>query len=319
MFRNLMMPRICYAPEGEGAGGEGTPPAGTPPADGGTPPIAATAPWAEAKDVWTVGPDNAKQPWYATIQEEPVRQLMEAKKYKNPAELAVAYSNANKISKISPDVAAVIEGNASDEQRNNFYRTMGRPESSDKYDLKPGEGVAVDENMMKFGKDLFHEMGLNNKQAQAAMDKWNKFAAAAGGASVEADRIANDKAVDALMASYGEEGKKNQAAGERVTRALGLSADNLAKIESAIGGAAMIDLFVRIGQKSGEGGLKGGSETVQDPNDVTLLTPAQAQTKIESLQGNPEFMKKYNDKQHPEHATALAQMEALFVKKNNKK
>ena len=318
MFRHPMASRICRAPEGPpaGAAAPGQPPAGAPPAGAEHP---ATAPWAGSRDVWKLGEAGKEQPWYHAVPEEPVRELMKAKNYKNPAELAVAYHNANQMNKLAPDITAVLEGKATPEQEKAFYTKMGRPESPDKYVFKHADGVTPDSNLVKLGQEIFYEMGASPAKAQAAMEKWDKAVMAMNAAQIADEQKQNDTELASLSTKWGADLEVHKAAGLRAVQSLtakGASPELIAKVEGAIGAAPMVELLAILGKMSGEGdGTTGGGNNNSDPNNVAGMTKEQAQARIKQLEGDTEFYdKKYKDKNHPEHKAALTLMEQLFAK-----
>lgn len=289
--------------------GGGTPPPEAPAAPAPTEhPVA--APWSGANGVWNLGEGEAAKPWWNSLPDEAARKHIEAKQYANPAELALANYNLTRMQTGDPNVVSMPAADAPQEQWDAFYTKMGRPESADKYELTFGEGVKADDNMVKFGKDLFFEMGLDGKRAQAAADKWNTFVAEQNAAAVEADRVANDTELAALSTRWGAELEQNKAAGKRVVEALGLSTEFINRLENNIGSAPVVELLAMIGRKSDEGGLIGG--TNMDPNNPATMTKEQANARIQELNGNAEFQTKYTDKNHPGHKDALQLMERLF-------
>jgi hypothetical protein len=271
------------------------------------------APWAGAEGVWNLGEGETAQPWHASIPEEGARQHVEAKGYKNPAELALANYNLTKLQRGDPTVIGVPGTDATPEQMSEFYGKLGRPDTADGYEFKFADDVKVDEGMMSFAKDAFHKAGLTPAQAQTVADEWNAFSAK----QLEdfQGKIADDNGaeLEALKAKWGADLDKNTEAGRRVTQALGLEAELIGKIEQQIGSAAIVELLATIGRKSDEGGFLTG-DGGGDPNDPAKLTPAQAQERINELSGDAEFQKKYTDKNHPEHAGAVDTMMKLYAK-----
>lgn len=324
------MPRVVYAPDDAGAGGGGQ----QPPADsGGQQPPAQqqqqqqppaqqqpfTAPW-EAGKPWTVG----DKPWYEGIAEQPVKELLAAKNYSNPYELAMAYYNANKLVNGAADAITVPGSDATPEQWDAFYTKLGRPESPDKYELKFGENVQTDPRMVEFGKSLFHEMGLDPSRAQKAADKWNAFLADYNGAVAEDWRKQNDADVDALKTRWGGDFDASMAAGKRTLDALKGQAkakgmDEAAvnsvidKVEANIGTAGVLELLALMGKASGEGGFKGANGG-GDPHNPDTMSGAQAQAEINRLMGDPAFYKTYTDKSDPQHAAAVDKMQRLYAR-----
>jgi len=273
------------------------------------------APWSGVQGVYTIGEGEAAKPWYEGIQEPEIKAYMKEKNYANPDEVARAAWNANKINKMAPEIQAVVEGKATPEQEKAFYSKLGVPETPDKYDLKPTQGVTIDPNLDKLGKEIFHKTGVTPKKAQEGYDLWNKTVGEMKAATEEAARVQNDKEMKALETRFGADLEKNKAAGQRAIQALGLNDEIMQKIEGSIGAASLIELLVAIGRKSdeGSGGFKDGGNG-GDPNDPNLMTADQAKAKITALQGDAEFQKRYTNKADPGHAAALQLMEKLFAK-----
>lgn len=286
-------------------------PGQTPPAGGSEHPV--DAPWSGAEGVWNLGEGDAAQPWWAFLPDQAAREHIAAKQYANPAELALANYNLTRLQTGDTNVVNLPGENATPEQWNDFYTKMGRPETPDAYDFKFGEGAEADDTMVKFGKSLFHSMGLNPTQAQAAADKWNEFAMEQNAAALEAQKAANDAELDALRSRWGADLDKNKAAGKRVVEALGLENDLIERVENQIGSAAIVELLATIGRKSDEGAFKSGS-VQNDPNDPSTMSREAAQAKVEQLQSDKDFQAKYTDAKHPGHAEAVALMERLYAR-----
>lgn len=298
----------------------GTPAAAAPAA--AAPAAAAPAAAAPAAAAPAAEPAGEKPWWDATIKEEPIREYMKAKNYQSPEEVARAAWSATKMLAERGDPNSIIapKADAPQEDWDAFYNKLGRPETPDKYEFKHGEGVEVDPELEALGRNIFHKAGVGQKGAQEAINMWNEAVAERHTRNIEASRVANEQALEALKATYGANMAANQAAGERVVRALGLDTKALEAIESNIGSAAMVDMFVRLGMKGAEGGFKGGNDNPPgDPNNVDNMDPAQAQAKIDALNSDETFQKKYTDKNHGEHASAVALMERLFAKAGTKK
>jgi hypothetical protein len=84
---------------------------------------------------------------------------------------ALAKSYINAVSMIGTDKIPLPGKAATDEQWNEVYNKLGRPESADKYTLEFKTDVApVDENVIKGFAQNAHKLGLNNKQAQGILE-----------------------------------------------------------------------------------------------------------------------------------------------------
>lgn len=287
------------APGEGGTGGEG----------GSAHPVA--APWA-GDGVWNVGEGDAAQPWHALIPEESVRSHIEAKGYANPAELAMANYNLTRLQRGDSAVVQLPPSDATPEQMADFYTKLGRPQEPTGYEFKFGDGVKVDDGMVTFAQTAFHEAGLTPAQAQIVADKWNEFANAATESTVSSRAQANDAEIAELQSRWGDDLSKNQEAGRRAVRALGLSAELLERVENETGSAALVELMAAIGRKSDEGGFLNGD--VGGDDNIDTMTREQASAKIAELQGDAGFQAKYTDKTHPEHRASVEQMARLFAR-----
>lgn len=309
---------IAYAPEGGAAGGAGTGTTTTtaPPA-GGAPPSVFTPPWgADNNATWMIGDGANAKPWYeVAIPDGPTKDLFREKKYANPVVSADAYYSANRM--VNGQAVEIPQADAKPEVWNDFYTKLGRPEAPEKYDVKIADGITVDDNMLKFGKQMAFDLGLPPAKAQQMVDKWNEFAMKQNGAGIAEQQQANDKEADAVKITWGDKYDANLGNGKRAVQALyDLTKPEekalFSKIEGHIGAASMLDLFARLGSKSGEGGLVGGGSTTTD--NIATMTVTQANAEINRLRADVEFGKKFNDKNHPEHKDAVERMNSLYAR-----
>jgi hypothetical protein len=106
--------------------------------------------------------------WKEAISEE-YRSNPNIEKFTELDALAKSYINA--VSMIGTDKIPLPGKTATDEQWNEVYNKLGRPESADKYTLELKTDVTpVDENVIKGFAQNAHKLGLNNKQAQGILE-----------------------------------------------------------------------------------------------------------------------------------------------------
>ena len=106
--------------------------------------------------------------WKEAISEE-YRSNPNIEKFTELDALAKSYINA--VSMIGTDKIPLPGKSATDEQWNEVYNKLGRPESAEKYKLEFKTDVAaVDENVIKTFATNAHKLGLNNKQAQGILE-----------------------------------------------------------------------------------------------------------------------------------------------------
>ena len=130
----------------------------------------ATEPTKETTATVTQTTTQSTQPvsWKQSISEQ-YRTNPNIEKFTEIDALAKSYINA--VSMIGTDKIPLPGKTATDEQWNEVYNKLGRPESPDKYNLQFKTDVApVDENVIKGFAQNAHKLGLNNKQAQGILE-----------------------------------------------------------------------------------------------------------------------------------------------------
>lgn len=115
----------------------------------------------------TEQPTVAKS-WKETISEE-FRNDPNISKFTEIDALAKSYINATRM--IGQDKVAVPNENSTEDQWNEVYGKLGRPESPDKYKLEvKSDVVPLNEGAVKSFAENAHKLGLNNKQAQGILE-----------------------------------------------------------------------------------------------------------------------------------------------------
>ena len=106
--------------------------------------------------------------WKEAIPED-LRNDPNISKFTELEALAKSYVNATRM--IGQDKVAVPNNNSTEDQWNEVYDKLGRPESPDKYKLEvKSDVVPLDESAIKSFAENAHQLGLNNKQAQGILE-----------------------------------------------------------------------------------------------------------------------------------------------------
>jgi len=130
----------------------------------------ATEPTKETTATVTPSTTQSTQPvsWKNSISEQ-YRTNPNIEKFTEIDALAKSYINA--VSMIGTDKIPLPGKTATDEQWNEVYNKLGRPESPDKYKLELKTDVApVDETVIRGFAENAHKLGLNNRQAQGILE-----------------------------------------------------------------------------------------------------------------------------------------------------
>src|SRR6056300_1781483 len=113
-------------------------------------------------------PTTVAKSWKDTISEE-FRNDPNISKFTELDALAKSYINATRM--IGQDKVAIPNENSTDDQWQEVYGKLGRPESPDKYKLEANSDVVpLDEGAIKQFAENAHQLGLNNKQAQGILE-----------------------------------------------------------------------------------------------------------------------------------------------------
>ena len=117
-------------------------------------------------------PSTVAKSWKETISEE-FRNDPNISKFTEIDALAKSYINATRM--IGQDKVAVPNNNSTDDQWNEVYDKLGRPESADKYKLETeSETAPLDEGAIKSFAENAHKLGLNNRQAQGILEYYKE-------------------------------------------------------------------------------------------------------------------------------------------------
>ena len=144
-----------------------------------------------------------------------------------------------------------LTDDSTDTEKEAFYAAIGRPESSDKYEVIVPENLSqyyTDETMMGV-KDAFHKAGLTQKQVSAIMQLDAQRVMASIEAAEAAEVSAHDEAEAALKKKWG------LAYAERILAANKVIADNVPEADRAaltdiIGNSPVVaDFLATIGKK----------------------------------------------------------------------
>ncbi len=206
--------------------------------------------------------------------------------------------------------AGIPEDTASEEDWNNFYKEMGRPEAADKYEFEAQEfpeGITPDEEFLGNAKETFHKLGLSQKQA-AGLKKWfDEYTIGLHGKQQEI--VANqDKDFDALAdQTFGKDkdvifDNARKLLQDNVPESFKDKLDNISNDNLII----MAGVLNNIQNKYiSEDRLPGKGEGVP-----ILNTEEDLRNEGRKLMMHPAFANSF----HPEHADIIAKKDAVYAK-----
>ena len=225
--------------------------------------------------------------WKEAISEE-YRTDPNIEKFTEIDALAKSYINATKM--IGQDKVAVPNENSTEDQWNEVYTKLGRPESADKYKLEANsEVVPIDENAIKTFAETSHKLGLNNKQAQGILEYYKNMMEGTAQQSKIDSETSQAQAEQELRQEWGKSFDENRKKAAAIAKA------NL--------GADFLDTtFLKDGSVLGnnptviKGFLKIANMMSEDP---IVTTESESVDQGKNLEA--EISQIMNDKSHPYH------------------
>ena len=260
-----------------------------------------------AKSDTPVSPTTETQPvaktWKEAISEE-FRNDPNIEKFTEIDALAKSYINATQM--IGKDKVAVPNKNSTDDQWNEVYDKLGRPESADKYSLNAkSEVVPIDDNAIKQFAENAHQLGLNNKQAQGILEFYkNNMEGMAKQAKVDTE-TAQAQSTQQLRQEWGREFDTN------IKKAGALAKANM--------NPEILDMQLKDGMRLGDHPeiIKGfakiagmmSEDKIVSTESENVSSNTDVETEISDIMNNKDGP--YWNKAHPDHDKMVQQVYTL--------
>ena len=251
----------------------------------------------------TAAPSDSTFDWKSAIPEE----VKGNKVFDNHKDLgALLKSHAHQQAMIGAEKIPLPGSNATEEQWNEVYTRLGKPPDVDGYklDVVMPEGQTADEGLLNWFKQTSLKAGLNNSQAQAMLNEYQKVAQTQGQVDTGKMEQIKTEGIESLQREYGAAfDDKVKIGNAAITQ---FQASDLTQLQLADGRMLgdhpdFVRAFVGVGDyirgKIGEDSLEGVKTT-------NAMTPAIAQQKLNEIkrQGGPFWNNK-----DPEHSWAVAE------------
>ena len=251
----------------------------------------------------TVSSGDTPASWKSSISEE-FRNDPNIEKFTEIDALAKSYINATRM--IGQDKVAVPNKNSTEDQWNEVYSKLGRPETADKYALNiESEAVAMDEGAIKSFAEQSHKLGLNNTQAQGILEFYkNNMESNMQRATVDTE-TAQAQAETELRAEWGKEFDSN------VSKASALAKANM--------NPDILDLQMQDGTRIGDHPeiIKGFAKIAgMLSEDKLVSTESESVNSMKDLQSEISAITNdttgpYWNNKHPDHAKMVQQVYTL--------
>ena len=255
----------------------------------------------------TIAPSTETQPaaktWKEAISEE-FRNDPNIEKFTEIDALAKSYINATQM--IGKDKVAVPNKNSTEDQWNEVYNKLGRPESADKYSLNAkSEVVPIDEQAIKQFAENAHQLGLNNKQAQGILEFYkNNMEGMAHQAKVDTE-TAQAQSTQQLRQEWGREFDTN------IKKAGALAKANM--------NPEILDMQLKDGMRLGDHPeiIKGfakiagmmSEDKIVSTESENVSSNTDVETEISDIMNNKDGP--YWNRSHPDHDKVVQQVYTL--------
>lgn len=238
--------------------------------------------------------------WVSGLTPE-LKNIVETKGYKTPADVVQAYANAERL--IGVDKIPIPKDGVWDATA----RTkLGIPETPDKYTYKRPElpeGLPWDQNFEKAALTKAHELGLTPNQVQGLIDLYAGQRVSEFGGLDTMREQAQAEAAETLKKEWGNAYQVKLDNASRAAKMVGGDELVEALVETGAGNnPAIIRAFAKIGAMLGEDRMRSGQ-----PSGFGL-TPEEARAEATKLMSSPA----YSNRNHIEHAEVVKKVESLF-------
>ena len=189
------------------------------------------------------------------------------------------------------------------EPMDDVYNALGRPETHEHYDMSD-YAPETTENF----RQLAHEIGLNNDQANALFNAYIDSIAGQEESESEAFDQFEVENTQALQKEWGGDFDKNVELARRAF--MNFATPEAVEImeQTGLGNhPEILKVFSRVGELLQEDSVLPGSSTPI----LGGMNPAQAQQSIDAKMADPNFRNAYLDQYNPGHAEAVREMTKL--------
>jgi len=248
----------------------------------------------------TVAPEAPDATWIGQLAPE-LRQLVETKGYRSPADVVQAYAHAQRA--IGAAKIPVPRDGVWDEVARERLGIPGEPAGYQLARPQLPEGVPYDEAFEQAALPVAHKLGLMPHQVQGLLDFYATHQAEAFATMGRTRSDEETRASEALKGEWGPDYSLKLTQAARAAKYFG-GEDLVAFLnESGLGNNPhLIRAFARAGASLAEDTLKGDSGALQG------LAPGDAIRRARELMARPAYVKR----DHPDHFDLVDQVRTMF-------
>tara|TARA_Y100000310_G_scaffold49931_1_gene46098 strand:- start:114 stop:965 length:852 start_codon:yes stop_codon:yes gene_type:complete len=252
-------------------------------------------------------PEQIQTDWKAGLSDD-LRADKSLENIKDISSLAKSYIHAQRL--VGADKIPVPNKFATEKDWDAVYEKLGRPKTAEEYKYNLSEDQKVDTEALKNFSSQAHKLGLLPTQAQGVVSYYNEMI---GKQLADAESVSTsqrEKAMTELKTEWGQAyDQKLQKANTVVSSVFpkGIMSMNLEDGTKFGDHPEVIKAFAALGEKMGE-------DDIIKSDGPVYMTPKEIEKQIGELQQPGSA---YWDKNHPNHDTAVQEVQTLIQKKNN--
>jgi|TARA_R110001592_G_scaffold13613_1_gene62250 hypothetical protein len=219
--------------------------------------------------------------------------------------LAKSFVHSQKM--VGTDKIALPKADATPEEMAAFYDRLGRPKEYEFEKAELPEGMSYNEDMEKQMKNMMHESGLTNKQANDLYKGYMGYMGTQYSEQAAQSEGQKQEWFKELQKDLGKAFDQEVDLSQRAARELG-GDDFLKWLDTSGQGnnPMFVKMFAKVGKMMSEGGAEPGK-----PQSFEM-TPDSAKAEIGRLQRDPNFMNQYSSKSADGHDEAVKKYRSLF-------
>jgi hypothetical protein len=203
--------------------------------------------------------------------------------------------------------------NATDEERQAFFREIGAPEKPEDYGMpqgleRPEDMPEMSEDRIQHFRDIFHREGLTKRQADAIISSLNDLEVQAWTSVSEASEQKFQAAEQALKQDWGQAYDEKLALAQQVADKKGDEFKEWMERNGLENDPMLIRMLAELGGSLQEPGLPAGGR----PGGSGRLTPEAARERIQELKADKQFVERWLNENDPGHKAAVDEMTRLF-------
>lgn len=224
--------------------------------------------------------------WTTGLNDE-FKGYVQTKGFKDPSMVLDSYRNLEKL--LGTDKAQLLRLPQKEDapEWNEVWSKLGKPAAANEYKVGDDKG---DKAFQDWAQKTFFELNIPKKQAEALATKFNEYQKSGIDAQTQNQQMQIQQQDLELKKEWGKAYEQNIAVGKKAVQAFGLDGEMIDKLESAMGYAGVMKFMQQLGSKVGDDSFVSG----QGQNGFRgAMSPAQAQSKIQALKGDTDFIRRY--------------------------